>query len=390
MTSERRIAAAELAGLDIEVDRLAGMVAYASPSISWVEVDGGDLVVRFAGPAEELDRLLEQLRDAVGKPRVRARVLGSRTRTCTLQPELLWRALVEAGLVWPLRAGHVGFRGPMLELLEAIDAMLVRVAATLAAEPVRLPAVVPVELLERLGSFDQQPQSLWFAAPLERDIQTITEHTHDPGRATPDRVRERIAAPSCALKTSACCLLYPMLEGTRASAAQLYSVRGTCMRFEGQAVTSLERLSEFTMREIVFVGLEHAAAQFEQLGQRLLTHLLDQLELGGALETASDSFFASSYSRYRVAQLLGGDKIELRISLSAGRPALAVASLNRHRDFFTRRFDIAGDAQQGAVSACLGVGIERLAFALLCHHGLDWQAIHDRVESAARAWEADS
>lgn len=384
MSVVRHIRADEIADLDLDLDRLASMLAYASPQFESVARSGDRLALTFAGTDDDLDAVLTRLRRDVGPARARERVLAERDHAPVLAADTVWERLLAEGLVWPSAPGRVAYLGHVLELIDALDRLVLDLAAELAPVEVRLPAMVPIELLDRLGSFDHHPHSLWFTAPLARDLDTLDAHARSDDRGDPEQLGARLGPPACALKVSACSLLYPMLEGARVDAPRVYSVLGTCSRCEGPAVATLERLSEFSMRELVYVGPAHALENFEAWSRQVFEAVLDGLDLGGRIATASDSFFVAQYSRYRVAQLLGGDKQELQVTVAEDRPPLAVGSYNRHRSYFTDRFAISGATP--VVTACLGFGLERLALAALCHSGLDWVGIRGHIERTRRAW----
>jgi hypothetical protein len=100
--------------------------------------------------------------------------------------------------------------------------------------------------------------------------------------------------------------------------------------------------------------------------------LAEELGLGGRCGVASDPFFVSADTAERTwSQQFLELKYELRLPLDAGRD-VAVCSFNYHERFFADSFAIrpAGD-QEAVHTACAGYGLERLAYAFLCQHGLD-------------------
>jgi hypothetical protein len=123
------------------------------------------------------------------------------------------------------------------------------------------------------------------------------------------------------------------------------------------------------MREIVFLGNEQGAQDFQHFSLDLFRDVLECFDLHGRITTANDSFFVSNYSRLRLMQLLGSEKFEAQVLLPETNAEIAIGSVNHHRQFFSRRF---GLSYRGApaTTACVGFGLERLIYALFCRHGI--------------------
>ena len=140
-------------------------------------------------------------------------------------------------------------------------------------------------------------------------------------------------------------------------------VVGSCARAEGNRPQFPFRLQHFHMAELVVAGTVTQVA-------RLLTALRQQtavmfaaLGVPGTFEVSTDSFFIGGAGA-RMIQRLKALKQEFRVPV--GEASVALASLNNHEDFFTRRFAITTARQQPAFSACLAFGLERLtAYGLL-------------------------
>ena len=62
-------------------------------------------------------------------------------------------------------------------------------------------------------------------------------------------------------------------------------------------------------------------------------------------------------------------KYELLATIPHLGREIAVGSVNLHTDFFGRAFDIRLPDGKPASSGCIGVGMERMTYALFCQHG---------------------
>ena len=142
-------------------------------------------------------------------------------------------------------------------------------------------------------------------------------------------------------------------------------------------MTTLERLWDFTMREIVFVGSEPWVREQRQRSLEEVTRIARALRLQGWVETANDPFFVNTFVARKYYQLLTEAKYELKLSLPFQGSALAAASFNYHEDFFGRSFDLRVEGET-AHTACTAFGIERWVYAFLSQYGLDrtlWPAL---------------
>jgi seryl-tRNA synthetase len=132
----------------------------------------------------------------------------------------------------------------------------------------------------------------------------------------------------------------------------------------------LERLRDFTVREIVFLGEQPAVRELRRSAMDLAHRLVEELGLSGYTEVASDPFFMPGGAERELAQLIAESKFELRLRISAGR-SVAVASFNHTGRVFTDRFAISLADGQAAASGCAGFGLERWAYAFASQYGVD-------------------
>jgi len=87
----------------------------------------------------------------------------------------------------------------------------------------------------------------------------------------------------------------------------------------------------------------------------------------GKVRPANDPFFG------RAGRMLASSQRELELKLElvvpiAGSPT-ACASFNYHQDHFGAAFGIRTARGAVAHTSCIGFGLERMALALLWHHG---------------------
>ena len=199
--------------------------------------------------------------------------------------------------------------------------------------------------------------------------------------------RNGASGVECLLSPSVCFHWYRWLRDVELKEPRAITALGKCFRYESSNLTGLERLWDFTMREIVFVGpAEYVLASRDRLVD-LSARFLDELGMAYEISTATDPFFVDSYAVQAAYQQGFELKFELLAPLPYSGKKLAVGSINYHQDFFGRSFAIQA-AGAPAHTGCLGFGYERLALAFLAQHGLDqkqWPAALDAAITASAA-----
>ncbi|TLD72730.1 hypothetical protein FEM03_01255 [Phragmitibacter flavus] len=205
----------------------------------------------------------------------------------------------------------------------------------------RWPVLMRSETLRRAGYFDSFPQLLMTAS-----------FCPDPENAP-----EIVAASGWCLSPAVCYHAYAGLEGQTLAKGVKLSASGSCFRHEEPTeLQAGRRQVEFTMRELILVGakdwIEH-----ELTGVREEIHQLAiDYGLSGTWQPASDPFFLPKAKGKACAQKLLETKWEYCL-----RDGLAIASINRHGDFFGKRFSIRLPDGNPAHSACIAFGLERWA-----------------------------
>lgn len=273
-------------------------------------------------------------------------------------------ALAARGDLTVTAAGQVALSGLALDVLQAVDRTVSGWARALGAAEHRYPSLIDLAVLERAGQLASFPQHLTLVdSPL-------------PG-SQPSRPPQRALSPAV------CYHAYPEWEGkTLGAEPVLLTACGRCYRYEGGNHTPLERLWDFTMREIVVIGTREEVERVRQILIRQVADLVSALDLDAAITLAADPFFTAGDEGRRLMQRAGALKYELQLTVDAGGRSIAAASFNHHHDFFGARFGIALQHGAAAHSGCVAFGLERWVLALLTQHGVDER----EWPSAARAW----
>ncbi|MFI5940994.1 hypothetical protein [Streptomyces uncialis] len=254
-------------------------------------------------------------------------------------------------------------------LLHGLDDLLTGLAARLKAPEVVGPPLLSVEGLTRLDYFRNFPHlgvSAGRFAPEAVD-----------GLAAGEPPGELPLRPTGHLLPSATCYgLLLSLEGQDVGEDGLrLSATGRCFRNETH-YEGLRRLWGFHMREVLYLGTKPGATEHLEQGAVFVQELAGRLGLELTRAAADDPFYDKGGSR---ARLMALDPVKHEFSAPDGT---AIASVNRHRNFFGERLDIRAGADGPAHSACVAFGVERWVHAMILAHGTPEQALD--VLGAAR------
>jgi seryl-tRNA synthetase len=284
--------------------------------------------------------------------------------------------LTASGAVTEAGEGQVAVGEPLLSLLECFDALVLgALAEDFTATRFRYPTLISTRTLADAGYFASFPQHLMLVTRLHNDVDVYREFRE---RLRPDGLDPAVLGLAgnvdYCLPPTMCYHTFHQHRGRAldADSLQVVTARGKSFRHEAGYATTLERLWDFTIREIVFLGGRDDVLAARETFMRRVFALVEELGLAGRCEVGNDPFFGSPDTAGRIwSQRLLRLKYELRLPVATGRD-IAVGSFNFHDDLFGRVFGIRhGDGSEPVRSGCAGFGLERLVYAFLCQYGLD-------------------
>jgi seryl-tRNA synthetase len=364
------------------------------------EIEGFDLVLSDDGegtvrgvrvtsraplPPDELRRKLDRVvaNDILPQRNVRPREVWRSSHLPDLQPKV-FDDMLTRGMVAVAGEGQMALAAPFTDLLARLDRRVRHLAAAVVqAEERRYPTLIPTEVLARSGYVTSFPQFLLFVNRLHGDIDTYESFLAETRDGTASAAAARHSDHAgYTLSPAVCYHVYQQLSGTTPASPLLrVTACGTCYRHESRYHRSLERLWEFTMREIVLVGEEALVAEARQRIMDAVFDLVEELGLAGHCEAASDPFFCDARTARKVwSQRALELKYELVLPVS-GDGAVAAASFNVHGPTLGEAFDITSPEGGPVHTGCVAFGLERLAYAIVSRHGLDPDAWPD-IEGA--------
>lgn len=368
-------------------DELAAAVedqgVYAAPEVSRVTVNaardaievecsGGDEAKLRAVVEGFVTDFVKRFRRVAGKVYAR----NERRDAAPLETRV-FAELVDRGWAFQLGAGQVGLAGPALNAARALDARFARMGAELFGATEQLyPTLIPSDVLRRCEYFSSFPHLVSLVSHFVEDYEVLKKVREANAEADELVIPERtdLALPEAAFTPATCYHCYQGLEGkTLPAPGRVYTAVGRCARYESNNMIGLDRLWEFTMREIIFVGAEEWVAARRQESLEATVKLLAEWDIDCTLETANDPFFAPMYATKTFWQSQGDLKYEMRLAVepnAEGKPrTISAGSCNLHEGFFGKTFDIKLDDGQPVFTGCTAFGIERWVLAFFTQHG---------------------
>ena len=360
---------------DFAIKRSGGQIVSVRIRTS-IPLDATDL-------AERVDRL------------VRTEIL----RQPAAEPTLIWRSphpagvvddtfdrLVDQGSVLEVGEGQFALGSAFVAAMAYIDAWLSDIALRqFSALEYRYPTLISAEAIRRTGYPSSFPQFLMSVTRLHADSGSYQVFLAelDKGRDLAKATQEHSRHSGYVLPPTMCFHIYQQLREHRleTGATAVYTARGKSFRYESRYRQGLERLWDFTIREIVFVGPRDWAVAQRRAFLDATMRMVEELGLGGHVEVANDPFFGDAGAAERVvSQRLLHLKYELHLPVAGGR-TVAAGSFNVHGTTFSEPFGIELADGSPAHTSCVGFGLERFTYAFVCRYGTDpaaWPAPAER------------
>ena len=236
------------------------------------------------------------------------------------------------------------------------------------AEVLRFPPVMSRAQLERSGYLKSFPNLLGCVCALhgaEADVSVAVQRFEAGGEWT-----SSLTPADLVLSPAACYPVYPLAadRGPVPGDGLLFDVAAECFRHEPSR--ALDRLQSFRMREYVRIGTPEQVTAFRQQWMPRAQRMAEELELPNRLEVASDPFFGRVGQVMAVSQRQMSLKFELLIAYEPAAKPTACMSFNYHTDHFGAAWGLRAAAGQVCHTGCVAFGMDRLAVALFCIHGL--------------------
>jgi hypothetical protein len=362
------------------LDDLRAYLPYCTDAVSRVALSDTSRQLEFTCRREEdeptarkaLETIVRVLTPCVDKsqtaaePAVPPHIAFDNRGVKTLCREAIFPRLLAEGHLFECGPGLYGMGKLFLQTFKYFERACHRLVMELQPEEFVYPTLIPIEQLQSGGRGEAAGHHATYVTTRTLEGESSVD---EQGMVKP--AHPFLEVPDHACKWAICLHCYPQFQNKILDTGIAITSQGRCFRVESRGYKTIERLWEFIMREIVFMGSrDYVRAGLLQVRERT-ADWMRRLGLHGWIESAEDPFFADPNDP-PLYRLIADTKQELRLTLQNEGEATSVGSFNFHGPHFSRRFHILhGNKNEYAATGCAGFGIERLTYAFLSQYGLD-------------------
>lgn len=357
------------------IDLLESNLIYLSKSIVSFKVFSDK--IEFELNQEFLENNFEELvLELVKKLRpvkpIPAKVIFSNLEVTPICQHDVFLDLVKSGEVSVLSDGIVALKGLPLQMMEVLDRKLVDFAKGQKAQKILLPITVNFKNLLDSHYFDRTPQHANFLSTIAEDARSIanfSKHFKKNNEIDKDLIR----SPHSMCRSAVCLNSYPTMRDKvfNEDESVILTAEGRVFRHEYKKVNSLERLYEFSCREIIYLGRpEFVKARLKEC-ENWFINFLKQYNLHSVIKSATDPFFMENARNLQFFQAVEDSKYEIRALNPFTQTEVSIGSLNFHGNHFSKSYNITFKNGEFVSSGCVGFGLERTVFTVIAQYGSD-------------------
>ncbi|GIQ71270.1 hypothetical protein DUZ99_13050 [Xylanibacillus composti] len=302
---------------------------------------------------ESVDSLLQQLQAGTG--RMGEPMFGEQT--------------------YKVRPGLNVYANETAVVLDALDRFFMTVLQkAFHAEEMKPPSMISSSVVDRAGYFKTGCQHISFVSPISNDPEVFDEFlpfwsdaSDENGICHDERLRQYTKVPKDILTPAICLHSYPLFENRKIESGEMVtlSMSGSVFRDESGNLNNEERLNEFKMREGIFFGARDKLIGIHPGLVALFVMCGHAFGFRYKIETANDIFFDENAMQQLLSQLVSDNKIELSVYSEEKQKYIAIASLNKHHQHFSKNFNINDTNDQPVDTMCIAFGLSRFVYLMM-------------------------
>jgi seryl-tRNA synthetase len=285
-------------------------------------------------------------------------------------------ALAESGFLLPADiAGVYGRSAKFERIIDAIDGLIGRLYQNDRAETLRFPPAIPRTTFAASKYFSNFPHltgTIHCFCGDDQDHKLLLEAVADGGDWTG---RQQFA--DLVMTPAACYPVYPLIAGRGPLPEEGWLVDASSYCFRHEPSDDPVRMQMFRQREQVCFGTAEQIRNFQTDWMGRAADMFARLMLPAEIDLANDPFFGRLGQMMANGQRSQRLKFEILVPISDPERPNPCGSFNYHVDHFASAFGIYLPDGSIAHTGCAGFGLERIALALLRHHGFqpgEWPA----------------
>lgn len=343
-----------------------------------IDKDGNIIVLEFKTKEkekhliQEIECLLKKLKPVTDEEMTV--FLFDNTQAPISCSDNIFLQLVGRGDVIPHQPGYFSITGDFLKMLKVLDKKILEFATKQGAKEIDDPITISLTTLNESDFFKRTPQFAYFMSTLSENSQNISEFSKLVEEDTETlNFNQYLNRPNCMCRSAVCYNSYPSNKNKifKKGESLCFTTKGKVFRNESKKVSGLERMYEFTVRDIIYYGDASYVKDRLQECVEWYSDILNKFKLNGSIQSASDPFFADHLQKLQFYQMAEQSKFEIRLLNLFSKNKISIGSINNHGSHFSKSYNIKFEEGNFVTTGCVGFGFERFIFMILSQHGLD-------------------
>jgi hypothetical protein len=293
--------------------------------------------------------------------------------------------LIEKRLVFVPHRGLAALGPLLIKLFNYFDNEIKRIVIDeYSGIEYQYPTLIPLSVIKKINYIRNFPHFFMGVSRLHNDLNNYNAFLdeNEENNDFENYFYDYCSGMELCLPPTMCYHTYHQFGNSMLNSGENYVItsKGKSFRYETKYAKGLERLWDFTIREIVFMGeMDFVNRQRTNFMDRIFI-LFEELGFRGFCEVANDPFFITDTGTMRhISQKILELKYECRFTIDENK-TIAIGSFNFHDNYFGKSFNIKDPLGTEVITACAGFGLERLVYAFLCQYGLDRSNWPDRIQ----------
>jgi len=362
----------------LDYENLKNGLAYISSDIKTIELDPSALLIHLglleAASPDEIEKEVKKLLlkyQPIAKENETKVIYESVCREVANKKDV-FPELIKRGDLIKFKNGYFGMSGKLLKYFRKVDQAILKFAESFEASDIVFPITTEIDTLNKHDFFKQTPQFANFISTINEDQSNISECSKKMS-SNNSNIKEHLHNPTSMCRSAICLNSYPCFENKifADNHSMVWTSVGKVFRNESTNVQTLERLHEFTMRELIFYGTYDFIESALHKTIEWHKELIEKLDLYAIIQSANDPFFADNFSSLRFYQMSQLSKYEVHLPNSISGNNVSCASMNNHATHFSKSYNIKFENGEHMFTGCSAWGLERYIFMILQQHGLD-------------------
>lgn len=338
---------------------------------------------------EEIDQKINEFIDYDVRPRkiIKSNVIWN--SECSVDFQLKsFNELLNKDLVVEMGEGQMALATNLIYLMDYFDHEIIKIVnEEFNATEYRYPTLISMDTIEKCGYLNAFPHFLMIITRLHNDFENykdFKEHVNcNCEKDFKNDLLKYCKKTDYCLPPTMCYYTYQQYSDKLIDSMDGFTVtsKGKSFRYENSYHKSLERLWDFTIREIVFLGRYEYIVNSRKKMMEKTFEFIKRIGLMAHCETASDPFFFDESANERmIFQKYLQSKYELRGNTEKNK-TISIASFNYHETFFSKNFNIKFKDYSYIQTGCVGFGLERLVYTFLCQYGCEKENWPEEVKN---------